>query len=81
MKNRLYGIGLALGLSLIFLVIFFGKIIRDPNNVYFSISGDGLKAYYVALYHVKHDTLDFRTSGMNYPFGEIIPFTMDSHRL
>jgi hypothetical protein len=75
MKKRLYGVWLALVLSLVFLAVFFGKVIRNPNNTYFSVSGDGFKAYYAALYHVQHDTVNFRTAGMNYPFGELLPFT------
>ncbi len=75
MKERLYGILLSGVLSLVILMIFFGKIIRDPGKYYFSTTGDGLKAYFVALYHVEHDTTTFRSAGMNYPFGELLPFT------
>jgi hypothetical protein len=75
MKNRIYGIGFTLGLTIIFLEIFFGKIIRDPDHVFFSVSGDGIKAYYVALYHVRYDPGNFVSSGMNYPFGELYTYT------
>lgn len=75
MKNRLLGIILSLLLSTVVLLIFFGRIIRDPGNSYFSSSGDGFKAYYCALYHVKYDTVDAITGGMNYPFGELTAFT------
>lgn len=74
-SKRLQGLAITFLLTVIVLVIFFGKIIRDPNNIYFATSGDGLKSYYVALYHVNHDSLYFRTSGMNYPFGEVLPYT------
>jgi hypothetical protein len=75
MKNRIYGIGLSFGLTMIFLMIFFGKILKDPNNYYFATTGDGLKAYYVALYHVRYDPGNFVSTGMNYPFGELYTYT------
>ncbi|MCG8501072.1 MAG: hypothetical protein MJB12_11775, partial [Firmicutes bacterium] len=55
--------------------IFFGKIISDPNNYYFTTEGDGFKAYYGAIYHMQHDTGMTHLEGMNYPFGEMVFFT------
>ncbi|HOS00019.1 MAG TPA: hypothetical protein PLD74_05645 [Prolixibacteraceae bacterium] len=75
MKWRPGGMGLCLGFSLIFLLTFFGKVIRDPCNTWFSTGGDGMKAYYTALYHVKYDSLALRSNAMNYPFGEVLSFT------
>jgi hypothetical protein len=75
MKEKFYGIMISMGLSMIILFLFFGNILRNPSGTFFSTTGDGLKAYYVAIYHVQNDTLNFKTTGMNYPFGEIIPFT------
>jgi hypothetical protein len=75
MKNRLFGSLITLTLSSLILTIFFGKSIFHLNSTYFSSSGDGFKAYYGAMYHVKYDTLASRTMAMNYPFGEMITFT------
>ncbi|RIJ49328.1 hypothetical protein D1614_07220 [Maribellus luteus] len=55
--------------------LFFGKIIFDPNNNYYSADGDGFKAYYGAIYHAKYDTSLMRMNGMNYPYGEMVFFT------
>jgi hypothetical protein len=75
MKNRHMGIGLALLLSAIVVLVFFGKSLDGLNNTYFSTGGDGFKAYYGALYHVQYDSLDYLNGAMNYPFGEISVFT------
>ncbi len=74
-KKRLYGILLTFGLAMAFLVIFFGNILRDPGDSWFARGGDGLKAYYTSVYHVQHDSLAFHSGAMNYPFGEVLPFT------
>jgi hypothetical protein len=43
--------------------------------VYFEKGGDGLRSYFVAMYHAKYDKDLFHTESMNYPFGENIFFT------
>lgn len=75
MKNRLSGVVLTVFLSVAVLVIFFGKILKDPDNSFFAADGDGFKAYYGALYHLHHDPESFRTQAMNYPYGEMVAFT------
>ena len=75
MKNRLLGVGFALLLSAFVILVFFGKSLGDLNNTYFSTGGDGFKAYYGALYHVRYDSLDYLNGAMNYPFGELSVFT------
>ncbi len=75
MKNRLFGVAFALLLSAIVILIFFGRSLGDLNNTYFSTGGDGFKAYYGALYHVRYDSLDYLNGAMNYPFGELSVFT------
>lgn len=62
-------------LSVALLYLFFAPILRNPNQIYFAPGGDGLKAYYGALYHLKYDSDAFRMNGMNYPYGENIFFT------
>ncbi len=73
--TKLKGLVLTLLLSIIILSFFFGRIISDPNNYYFTVSGDGFQAYYGAIYHMQHDTSLHRVNGMNYPFGEMVFFT------
>ena len=75
MNRRFYGILLTVALSLVLLLTFFGKIIRNPNHVLFSTGGDGMKAYYFALFHVQYDRENVMSSGMNYPFGELYIYT------
>ena len=53
----------------------FGEAIHTPNQSLFADHGDGLRAYYVAKYHVENDTSTFHTSTFNYPFGENIFYT------
>ncbi len=75
MKERLYGIGTVVIISLVVLVAFFGKILSDPGNYYFSTGGDGFKSYYGAIFHARFDDQAYRSSAMNYPNGEGISFT------
>lgn len=69
------GLLLTLLLSIAVIVYFFGPLLKDPNQVYFSPSGDGLKTYTGAIYHLQHDTTLFRMNAMNYPYGEMAFFT------
>ncbi len=62
-------------LSVSFLFLFYGKLLISLNSFYFSASGDGLKAYYSALYHIEYDESYIHFEGMNYPYGEHIVFT------
>lgn len=75
MKNRLYGVLFVTFLSLVMVVLLFFQVWRSPNQTYFATEGDGLKAYYGAIYHAKYDTSAMRTSAMNYPYGEMVAFT------
>jgi len=75
MNIKTRGYILTLLLATIVTFLFFGRIIFDPNNYYFSADGDGFKAYYGAIYHAKYDTSAMRMDGMNYPYGEMVFFT------
>lgn len=75
MKDLRWGLWLTLMLSFAVLFLFFGPLLKDPNNVYFSPSGDGLKSYAGAIYHLEHDSTLFRMNAMNYPYGEMAFFT------
>jgi len=66
---------LTLILSIAVLFLFFGPLLKDPNHVYFSPSGDGLKTYTGAIYHLEHDSTLFRMNALNYPYGEMAFFT------
>ncbi len=75
MKKRLCGIFISVAVSCLVLEVFFGEVIRDPDNFYFANSGDGFKAYFTSLYHVQYDTSCCVSSAMNHPFGELYAFT------
>lgn len=75
MKDFKKGILLTLLLSCTVLFLFYRPLLKDPNQVYFSPSGDGLKSYIVSIYHLEHDTSMFRNNAMNYPYGEMAFFT------
>ncbi len=74
MENFRKGILLTLVLSFAVLYIFLGPLMKDPNNVYFSPSGDGLKSYAASVYHLHHDSTLFRANIQNYPYGEMAFF-------
>lgn len=60
--------------SLIFVMIYYGKVIVSPNDYFFSIEQDGLSNYYSFAFHVKHDLSMTEFDGMKYPYGEYIPY-------
>lgn len=74
MKDFNKGIFLTLVLSFAVLYVFFGPLMKDPNHVYFSPAGDGLKSYAASVYHVYHDSTLFRANFQNYPYGEMAIF-------
>ncbi len=65
----------SVALSLVMLLLFFGFLFRDPGHIWFTTSGDGMKAYYSAVFHVKFDPVNNMAGGMNYPFGELYTYT------
>ncbi|HWZ21070.1 MAG TPA: hypothetical protein VNW06_00370 [Cytophagaceae bacterium] len=69
------GVIVTLILSFSFLLLFFCPILQNPNQYYFSSSGDGLQIYFEALYHTKYDTLLLHQQSINYPYGESVFFT------
>lgn len=74
MKNFRKGILMTLVLSFAVLFLFFGLLMKDPNHVYFSQSGDGLKSYAASIYHIYNDNTLFRANIQNYPYGEMAFF-------
>lgn len=77
LKNIIFNKGFVFTflLSMFCLCFFYGKLLRHPNQIYFSANGDGLQSYYVALYHVKYDVSYWHLDGLNYPYGEQVFFT------
>lgn len=73
--QHLKALSTTLILTVVVLISFFNPILKDPNHIYFAPGGDGLKAYYGALYHVQYDQSALHTKAMNYPYGENIFFT------
>ena len=62
-------------IAALLLLIYLGHVIPRLNSAYFSFSGDGVKNYYTAEYHVAHDEGVFHFQGMNYPEGDHVLFT------
>lgn len=75
MDNLRKGLLLTGVLALIVILFFFGEILKNPNQNYFSAGGDGFKSYYGAIYHLESDSAYFKFCGMNYPYGESVFFT------
>ncbi len=67
-------------LSLIFLFVFYGKILISPNQYLFSTDGDGIKNYYTYAYFIKNNVSNTNFEGFNYPYGEHYFYT-DCHPL
>jgi hypothetical protein len=70
-----YSIWINLAVSLMLLWLVFGNILKNPNYVFFSNSGDGLKSTFGSYYHLQYDTAYWHTDAQNYPFGESVFFT------
>jgi len=64
--------------SLAFLFVRYGEVLRAPNSVIFCDHGDGVKNYYTFLYHIRNDESAWSFTGMNHPYGEHVFFT-DGH--
>lgn len=62
-------------LSLSALFFFFSNILLNLNHTFMGASGDGLQAYFTAIYHSKFDASYWHFEGMNYPYGEQVFFT------
>lgn len=69
------GLIILLFASLIAVVFFFNDVVFKLNTTFFASGGDGLKAYYGAIYHNEYDDNGYRMNGMNYPYGEMVFFT------
>lgn len=72
------GLVLTVFLSLCFIFLFYGKVVKSPNSYLFTAHGDGVKNYYTYNYHIQHDSSYHHFEGMNYPYGELVAFT-DGH--
>jgi len=75
MEDFRKGLLLTLVLGCAILFLFFGPLLKDINQVYFSPSGDGLKSYASSVYHLQTDTSIFHSYVQNYPYGEMVFFT------
>ncbi|MFC1732135.1 hypothetical protein ACFL6I_17655, partial [candidate division KSB1 bacterium] len=69
-RIKLPGLLYTVILSVLILLFFYSKLLKNPNSIYFSDKGDGIRSYYSALYHIKYDHSFLKFEGMNYPFGE-----------
>lgn len=65
---------LALSVFLLIVLVRFWHLISRINSILFHQYGDGAKNYFTLAYYVKHDS-GWVFDGMNYPYGEILPFT------
>lgn len=75
--NKLYPKILLIGLTLAFLLTFYGKIIISPNSYLFNSNGDGIKNYFTYAQQIKEKSY-FTSEAMNYPYGEIFMY-LDCH--
>jgi hypothetical protein len=59
-------------ICLLFLIIFYRKIIFSPNQYIFASQGDAVKTSYYFASHIKNDTSYLFINTINYPYGEHI---------
>ncbi|HRZ42778.1 MAG TPA: hypothetical protein P5228_08775 [Bacteroidales bacterium] len=62
-------------LNILLLFAVLGDMPLRLNQVSFAKDGDGVKSYYVTLWHIRHDISNHWFTGMNYPYGEHIFYT------
>ena len=74
-NNYLYGVII---LSILFVCLFYSKIIIHPNSYLYSSDGDAMKNYYTYAYFIKNNVSNTNFEGMNYPYGEHYLYT-DCH--
>ena len=77
-KNRFLSLSGIFILSVLFVSLFYGKVIIHPNSYLFSSDGDAMKNYYTYAYFIKNNISDTNFEGMNYPYGEHYLYT-DCH--
>jgi hypothetical protein len=75
-KTRYFGLVSVVMLSIIFLIIFYGKVLFSLNTAFFSTDGDGIQSYYNSYYLQKFDTSLMFSRSMNYPYGEVSFYTL-----
>jgi isoprenylcysteine carboxyl methyltransferase (ICMT) family protein YpbQ len=71
-KNSLWLLSLT---SAAILLLLYGDLILSPSATILNSGEDGLKNYFVFLYHIIHDTGFWEFEGMNYPYGEFLLYT------
>lgn len=68
-KIEKYSSVLLVVLVLLFLSVFYGKILWSPNSYLFGISGDGMKNYFTYVSQIRSYAYT-ESVAMNYPYGE-----------
>lgn len=61
--------------SIAILFYYYSKFILNPNAFLTADAGDGIKAFYVFLAHIKNDSSYSQFEWMNYPYGQTHVFT------
>ena len=77
-KNSIVSFFVLIALVALFLSIFFGKIITNPNSFLLNNTGDAIKNYYTYAYFINDNKSNTNFEGMNYPYGENYMYT-DCH--
>jgi len=62
-------------ICVLYIFYFYSSILLQPNDYLFSAKGDGLKTFFVYMFHIKNDISLNETSSINYPYGEVHLFT------
>lgn len=73
--KNLTGIVLVILLSFVVLYTHYHEVFHNPSEISFASRGDGLKSNFGTIYHIKYDSTYWRTSYMNYPYGESVFYT------
>ncbi len=63
-----------IAIMFMFIAIFYGKLLFQPNHYLITATGDGLKSYFTYTYYISNDKSFINTQSVNYPFGEHFVF-------
>jgi hypothetical protein len=79
MKKNTIALLVLISLTLLILILIFGRVLQNPNNYVFSNDGDAIKSYYNFTWYLRYDS-GIRHDAVNYPYGDHLQY-MNSHPL
>ena len=79
MKKSILAFLLLILLTVLSLILIFGRVLKSPDSYSFSTHGDAIKSYYNFSWYLRYDS-GIRNDAVNYPYGDHLQY-MNSHPL